>query len=121
MKFGKYLEANRDPEWAEYYINYNELKGHIDAIQDNLPNAEAQFGIKLEENWRTYKNFTDTWSQNLLQTKTTKQSVIPIVQMNAFMYINFDVFISIKARSIINTKWFVFFVNRIFFCTCTGK
>ena len=88
MKFGKYLEANRDPEWAEYYINYNELKGHIDAIQDNLPNAEAQFGIKLEENWRTYKNFTDTWSQNLLQTKTTKQSVIPIVQMNAFMYIN---------------------------------
>ncbi len=88
MKFGKYLEANREEEWADYYINYSQLKKLIDGIQSNAPKAEARFCQCLEENWFKYKKFYDEWGRNFLQERVTKASVIPIVQMNAFLYIN---------------------------------
>lgn len=33
MKFGKYLEANKEPAWAEYYLQYGKLKHIIKDLQ----------------------------------------------------------------------------------------
>jgi len=33
MKFGLYLDVNKDPEWAEYYIDYHALKKIIGDLE----------------------------------------------------------------------------------------
>ncbi len=32
MKFGKYLETNKEADWAEFYIDYSNLKKTLKAI-----------------------------------------------------------------------------------------
>ncbi len=88
VKFGAYLQANKDEEFANYYISYSDLKDCIDKILSKVPNAEATFLNCLESEWSKYKAFVDNWLEKFLSSKVTKQSVIPIIQMNAFMYIN---------------------------------
>ena len=88
MKFGKYLVENKDLEWADNYINYDELKDWILLIQGKDPGAEARFLECLEKGWNKYKLFIDKWIHDFDDQNVTKQSIIPIIRMNAFMYVN---------------------------------
>lgn len=36
MKFGKHLEENKVPEWADYYIDYNKLKKILKQVEVKL-------------------------------------------------------------------------------------
>jgi SPX domain protein involved in polyphosphate accumulation len=38
MKFGEYLRDNKNPDWADQYMDYDALKGKIDPLfKINLP------------------------------------------------------------------------------------
>jgi len=88
MKFGKYLEDNKDAEWAEYYLDYAKLKDLIELITSSQEGAEVMFVEVLEACWVKYKSFIDQWINNFDDKNVTKQSIIPIIRMNAFMYVN---------------------------------
>ena len=88
MKFGKYLEDNMDAEWAEYYLDYAKLKELIELITSAQDGAETKFVEVLEACWVKYKSFIDQWINNFDDKNVTKQSIIPIIRMNAFMYVN---------------------------------
>jgi SPX domain protein involved in polyphosphate accumulation len=36
MKYGEYLSAQKNPEWNEYYLDYDRLKDMISELEDLL-------------------------------------------------------------------------------------
>ena len=44
MKFGEYLETNKNPAWADSYLDYNKPKKMISALEQQLISRQAFTG-----------------------------------------------------------------------------
>lgn len=45
MKFGEYLNTEKDPEWQHFYLDYDQLKGMIKELEEihlAVPNESSK-------------------------------------------------------------------------------
>ena len=88
MLFEEYLNKNSFPEWKDKYINYGQLKQHVNNIINKKINAEKIFLVCLEKEWDKYFNFYN-YQLKLLYNKDIEKSLInDIIKLNQFAYLN---------------------------------
>lgn len=104
MKFSNYLNENINIDWKEYYLDYSFLKYRINDIVKNKPNSEKEFIKTLDNEWLKYKKFIDNWLNDFDEKNLTKQSILPILEMNQFMQINQEILKKIIIKHDKNSK-----------------
>lgn len=87
-KFKIFLQENTDIEWIDNYINYNNLSSLIPDIIEKKAGTEKEFTKTLDSEWLKYKCFIDEWIENLDEQNINKESILPIIRMNQFIYVN---------------------------------
>ena len=87
-KFLNFIAENKIIEWNTYYINYEKLFSILEQVENQKAGSEKEFTKSLDFEWLKYKKFIDGWIDGLDETNITKESILPIINMNQFIQVN---------------------------------
>lgn len=88
VNFGEYLEENKDFEWSEYYIDYNQCKILLQELIDMKPDSFKIFTKFLDKEWMRYYNFINQKIYQLNNLEVNKELMIEIIRINQFINLN---------------------------------